>query len=168
MGDELKVTQADEEAGEDARYLIRKGGYYYRPNAQGYTTGKAEAGRYTLEEAIKHSHPNGPDGPRDGITYELDADSGMSGEAVEQAEWFWNNLPTGNRKWTSLQTFEKALVCHTLAAWNTRTETQSQATIDELVGLVRQVHEKQTIDEPLDLDWYSSAANVLAKAGGQS
>ncbi|MPT48282.1 MAG: hypothetical protein E2598_07640 [Sphingobium sp.] len=52
------------------QYLIRKGAYYYRPNAQGYTANKAEAGRYSLEEAITHSHPNGPDGPRDGISYE--------------------------------------------------------------------------------------------------
>lgn len=52
------------------RYLIRKGGYYYRPNAQGYTTDKAQAGRYSLEDAIRHSHPNGPDGPRDGMSYE--------------------------------------------------------------------------------------------------
>jgi hypothetical protein len=51
-------------------YLIRKNGMYYRPNAQGYTSSVAEAGRYTLEEAIRHSHPNGPDGPRDGISYE--------------------------------------------------------------------------------------------------
>ena len=56
----------------EAKYLICKGGAYYRPNAQGYTRNRAEAGRYTLEEAISHSHPNGPDGPRDGITYELD------------------------------------------------------------------------------------------------
>lgn len=41
-------------------------------------------------------------------------DSGMSGEAVDRAELLWANLPTG-RKWTSLQTHEKALVCHTLA-----------------------------------------------------
>jgi len=52
-------------------YVIRKAGAYYRPNAQGYTTSEAEAGRFTLEEAIAHSHPNGPDGPRDEITYEL-------------------------------------------------------------------------------------------------
>lgn len=56
----------------DATYLICKGGAYYRPNAQGYTRNRSEAGRYTLEEAISYSHPNGPDGPRDGITYELD------------------------------------------------------------------------------------------------
>jgi hypothetical protein len=56
----------------EAKYLICKGGAYYRPNAQGYTRNRSEAGRYTLEEAISHSHPNGPDGPRDGITYELD------------------------------------------------------------------------------------------------
>ena len=50
-------------------YLICKYGGYYRPNAQGYTAHKAEAGRYTLTEAIAHSHPNGLDGPRDGMTY---------------------------------------------------------------------------------------------------
>src|SRR5690606_24248146 len=48
-----------------------KSGAYYRPNAAGYTYNVAEAGRYTLDEAIRHSHPNGPDGPRDAITYEL-------------------------------------------------------------------------------------------------
>lgn len=50
-------------------YLICKYGGYYKPNAQGYTHSKADAGRYTLAEAIKHSHPNGPNGPRDGMTY---------------------------------------------------------------------------------------------------
>lgn len=50
-------------------YLIRKRGAYYRPNAEGYTCNRAEAGRYTLDEAISHSHPNGPNGPRDGIDY---------------------------------------------------------------------------------------------------
>lgn len=54
----------------EERYLIRKGGYYYRPEAQGYTNCIDQAGRYTLEDAISYSHPNGPDGPRDGITYE--------------------------------------------------------------------------------------------------
>ena len=54
----------------EERYLIRKGGYYYRPNAQGYTNCIDQAGRFTLEDAISYSHPNGPDGPRDGISYE--------------------------------------------------------------------------------------------------
>lgn len=44
-------------------------------------------------------------------------DSGMNGEAVERAEWFWASLPTG-RKWTSLATHEKAHTCEaTMAAW---------------------------------------------------
>ncbi|MBB4859679.1 hypothetical protein HNO88_003008 [Novosphingobium chloroacetimidivorans] len=55
---------------QSAEYLIRKGGAYYRPNAEGYTNDRRRAGRFTLAEAISHSHPNGPDGPRDGITYE--------------------------------------------------------------------------------------------------
>lgn len=56
----------------ERRYLICKGGAYYRPNAAGYTRDRSEAGRYTLAEAIYHSHPNGSDGPRDGISYEED------------------------------------------------------------------------------------------------
>ena len=55
-------------------YFIRKYGLYYRPNAQGYTSNKDEAGRYTLAEAINHSHPNGPDGPRDGVSYILNGE----------------------------------------------------------------------------------------------
>lgn len=56
---------------DDAQYLICKYGMYYRANAQGYTGSVAEAGRYTLAEAIRHSHPNGPDGPRDGMSYKV-------------------------------------------------------------------------------------------------
>lgn len=50
-------------------YLIRKGGYFYRPNSQGYTSSPLEAGIYTLDQAIRETHPNGPDGDRDGLTY---------------------------------------------------------------------------------------------------
>lgn len=53
----------------EAVYLIRKHGGYYRPNARGYTTSAIVAGRYTQEQAERETHPNGPDGPRDGITY---------------------------------------------------------------------------------------------------
>ena len=35
-------------------FVIRKGGYYYRPNAQGYTSSLLEAGRYPQAEAIAH------------------------------------------------------------------------------------------------------------------
>ena len=50
-------------------YLICKHGGYYRPNCQGYTSSIHEAGRYTLAEAERETHPNGPDGPRDGMSY---------------------------------------------------------------------------------------------------
>lgn len=50
-------------------YLICKYGMFYRPNCQGYTSVLAEAGRYSLKDAINYSHPNGPTGPRDGMTY---------------------------------------------------------------------------------------------------
>lgn len=34
-------------------YLIEKRGLYYRPNAQGYTCFKHEAGTYTLDEVAE-------------------------------------------------------------------------------------------------------------------
>lgn len=50
-------------------WLIHKAGRgWYRPNAQGYTLDPAQAGRYTHEKALSYSHPNGLDGPRDGMT----------------------------------------------------------------------------------------------------
>ena len=51
-------------------YLIRKSGAWYRPNSAGYTNNIAEAGRYTLAEAEAITHPNGPNGPRDNMSYE--------------------------------------------------------------------------------------------------
>lgn len=53
----------------EERFFIRKNGAYYRPNSRGYTTSAISAGRYTQEEAEKITHPNGPDGPRDGMSY---------------------------------------------------------------------------------------------------
>lgn len=53
----------------EAVYLIRKQGLWYRPRASGYTDSVIQAGRYTLEEAQRYTHPNGPDGPRDGMDY---------------------------------------------------------------------------------------------------
>jgi len=50
-------------------YLIRKQGSWYRPNASGYTCSAIQAGRYTLAEAERYTHPNGKDGPRDGMDY---------------------------------------------------------------------------------------------------
>jgi hypothetical protein len=53
----------------NAEYLIRKGAYWYRPKAQGYTINVDEAGRYTEAQARSYTHPNGIDGPRDGMSY---------------------------------------------------------------------------------------------------
>lgn len=71
-------------------YVIRKSGFFYRPNAQGYTSSAREAGLYTLGEAIRYSHPNGPHGPRDGITYHHKSTfpefAAMAAEATKDAE----------------------------------------------------------------------------------
>jgi hypothetical protein len=70
-------------AHEVANFLIHKAGRgWYCPNAQGYTLSANEAGRFTEAEAIRYTHPNGPDGPRDGLTYkhESDVESGSNCE----------------------------------------------------------------------------------------
>jgi hypothetical protein len=52
-------------------YLIHKAGRgWYRPGQQGYTINIAEAGHYSLEGAMLHTYPNGPDGPRDGLSFD--------------------------------------------------------------------------------------------------
>ena len=56
---------------------------------------------------------------------EASVDSGMDGASVEAAELFWANLPT-RRKWASLATHEKALVCHTLARASHSSEGRSK------------------------------------------
>lgn len=45
------VCGKEREDHEPCEWLIRKDGYYYRPNCRGYTTSKFEAGRYTKSMA---------------------------------------------------------------------------------------------------------------------
>jgi len=40
---------------EPREYLIRKNGYFYRPNRAGYTLEKVAAGRYTKSEAEREA-----------------------------------------------------------------------------------------------------------------
>jgi hypothetical protein len=74
-------------------------------------------------------------------------DSGMSGDAVTRAEWAWANLPTG-RKWTSLATYEKALVCHTFARLTAIPDP-------EVMGEVKSV-----------LEPFAKAADAMEEPGG--
>jgi hypothetical protein len=62
------LEHLDEPMDEEKVYVIRKSGYWYRPNSSGYTANLAEAGRYTKAEAEAISHPNG-EGPRDNMSY---------------------------------------------------------------------------------------------------
>ena len=60
---------------DEPMFLICKYGGYYRPNCRGYTMQIHDAGRYTEAQAISETHPNGPDGPRDGMKYISEADA---------------------------------------------------------------------------------------------
>lgn len=67
---------------------------------------------------------------------EVTVDSGMDAEAVEQAELFWAQLPV-NRKWISIPTHEKALVCHLLSTYRTEAEARGRReALDEALNVV--------------------------------
>jgi hypothetical protein len=54
---------------ENGYLIFKSGGGYYRDKARGYTIEASEAGRFSYDDAVSYSHPNGPNGPRDGITF---------------------------------------------------------------------------------------------------
>lgn len=58
----------------EQRYLILKRGLYYRPNSQGYTPVKEEAGRYSLEE-VAERFPNLDSPQQDGMSFVAEADA---------------------------------------------------------------------------------------------
>ena len=64
------------EAPEKREYFIKKRGYYYRPDNCGYTDRPILAGLYTEAEAKNTTHPNGSDGPRDGMWYFHESECG--------------------------------------------------------------------------------------------
>lgn len=102
-------------------WLIHKAGRgWYRPNAQGYTNNPAEAGRYTHEVALSYSHPNGMDGPRDGMTIRHEtevegafgtpkAPARFTREDVEKAAIGMFNLRQGQRG-TPNTTFDQCVM----------------------------------------------------------
>lgn len=49
--------------------IFKRGRGWYRAESQGYTAFAFDAGRYTEQEAKTITHPNGLDGPRDGMFY---------------------------------------------------------------------------------------------------
>lgn len=74
---------------------------------------------------------------------EVTVDGGMDAEAVEQAELLWAQLPV-NRKWISIPTHEKALVCHLLSTYHTEAEARGrraalEKTDDEWREIIRKV-----------------------------
>ena len=70
----------------DGWLIYKTGRGWYRPNAQGYTAHPNEAGRYTLQDALSYSHPNGVDGPRDGLSIKHESDLPPTHRTYTQAE----------------------------------------------------------------------------------
>lgn len=85
-----------------------------------------------------------------GALVEEPVDGGMDGETVAAAEWAWANLPVGPRKWTSLATHEKALVCHVVEALKQPSNSQS----GYLTAYVSLGGNTVSIDHETDADWH--------------
>ena len=94
-------------------YLICKYGMFYRPDSCGYTSSKSEAGRYSLNMAIDITHPNGADGPRDGMTciHETEVpdpradakDTRMRDEQAETVSMWVENFEAADRRVKALE-----------------------------------------------------------------
>ena len=76
-------------------------------------------------------------------------DSGMDGDAIEQAELLWANLPTG-REWASLATHEKALVCHAINRLRIAREVDVERVValEEAVGILEDALQEVGDDYP--------------------
>lgn len=92
------------------------------------------------------------------------ADRGMGGDTVVAAEWLWASLPTV-RKWTSLKTYEKAMVCHAVKRFTALSETTPSEAVEarpldewhedmgDVVWWKFPIEEAGFIGHPLDSAW---------------
>ena len=91
---------------------------------------------------------------------EVTVDSGMDAEAVEQAELLWAQLPV-IRKWTSIPTHEKALVCHLLSTY--RTEAEARGRREALEEVRKAVWDRLYPKNP-ESDWTPYARDMANAA----
>lgn len=91
---------------------------------------------------------------------EVTVDSGMDAEAVEQAELLWAQLPV-NRKWISIPTHEKALVCHLLSTY--RTEAEARGRREALEEARKNIRDRLYPKNP-ESDWTPYARDRAAAA----
>jgi hypothetical protein len=67
--------------------IFKRGRGWYRAESKGYTAFKFDAGRYTKQDAEKITHPNGLDGPRDGMFYKHESEvSDFPSDRIEKLE----------------------------------------------------------------------------------
>lgn len=69
----------------------------------------------------------------DADLYDVPLDSGFTPANIEDAEWLVANMP-GNRRFHEMQTYERALICHTVARFRLRTAAALIAAGDRLSG----------------------------------
>jgi len=66
----------------------------------------------------------------------LPVDGGFDGDLTKTSEWLWASLPV-IRKWTGLETYEKALVCHLVSRIRTEAEARGRReALEEIVSIV--------------------------------
>ena len=67
----------------------------------------------------------------DADLYDAPLDSGFTPANIEDAEWLVANMP-GSRRFHEMPTYERALICHTVARFRLRTAAALIAAGDEL------------------------------------
>ncbi|MFG6660048.1 hypothetical protein [Sulfitobacter sp. 915] len=129
------IVDISSEAVERPAYLICKYGGYYRPNSQGYTGSAIVAGRYTQAEAKDITHPNGPKGPRDGMTY-------IHEDEVMDEDWqFHRAILHGQAERIEELEAENGIL---------RTEKNADA---EAIGALREEIDRFLEDRPFVIGW---------------
>jgi len=139
-------------------WLIRKGGYFYRPNMSGYTTAKHEAGRYTKEDAereariepwhMKAIHEN--EWPDDKISAKLST-------LAAENERLRADLAAAEQA--------RAVAEHNLAL-REASVAGLRKLIGEMVALMARASEASSRSEDVRTSWCESRAHLIARAKG--
>lgn len=105
------------------------------------------------DQPLPPIEPKAP--PTGSVMTDAEIDSGMGGDLPERAEWLWASLPT-TRKWTSLPTHEKAMVCHALSRVQPRWPSEGDK-VELVNAIINAYHTTRIGDTPF-------AQHILSKA----
>lgn len=154
---------------EPREWLIRKDGYFYRPNCQGYTTGKFEAGRYTKAKAEKEAavepwhmkaihQDEWPDDPPSISVKSLTAritelEAALREARSELVTWIYRESVEPPSEHEAIQKIDAALVGHAPAEG----EKQPRREINGMVEMLKRLASGDTIhySQDGDMAWFA-------------